>query len=112
MTFIMLSAAQQRHVLRRLGVFVVQLLGAESVGGQADVGPDLVEQRATRDAEGLAPLAGRPLRRLAAGRVGDPDGSWRSTSVPAMSVTSLVLPDPTSTGSTINSMLVLQSEET
>jgi hypothetical protein len=56
-TFIMRQrAAQQRHVLRRLGVLVVHLLGAEGVGGQADVRPDLVEQRPDRDADGLAPF--------------------------------------------------------
>ena len=49
----------------------MELLGAEGVSGQADVRPDLVEQRADRNADGLAPLAGRPLRRLAAGRVCD-----------------------------------------
>jgi hypothetical protein len=39
-TFIMRQrTAQQRHVLRRLGVLVVQLLGAEGVGGQATSGP-------------------------------------------------------------------------
>jgi hypothetical protein len=62
---------EQRHVLRRLGVFVVQLFGAEGIGGEAHVRPDLVEQRADGDAHGFLALARRPRRRVVARRIGN-----------------------------------------
>jgi hypothetical protein len=72
LTFIMESAPlQQRHVLRRLGVFIVQLFGAEGIGGETHVRPDLVEQRADGDAHGFLALTGRPRRRVVARRIGD-----------------------------------------
>jgi hypothetical protein len=64
-------SAQQRHVLRRLGVFVVQLLGTEGIGGETHVRADLVEQRADGDAHGLLAFTGRPRRRVVARRIGD-----------------------------------------
>jgi hypothetical protein len=62
---------EQRHVLGRLGVFVVQLLGTEGIGGETHVRPDLVEQRADGDAHGFLAFTGRPRRRVVARRIGN-----------------------------------------
>ena len=108
LTFIMESAPEQRHVLRRLGVFIVQLFGAKGIGGETHVRPDLVEQRADGDAHGFLAFTGRPRRRVVARRIGDGRKLAQRMSVPAAAVTNLVLPDPTSTALTINSIARLR----
>jgi hypothetical protein len=65
------GAAQQCHVLRRLGVAVVHLGGAERVRGQFNLGADLVEEAIDRDRDRLAALIAGLARRLAHGRIGD-----------------------------------------
>jgi hypothetical protein len=61
---------QQRHVLGRLGVLVVELLGAKRVGGQGDFWAHLVEQRADGDERGFPSITGRPRRQPVARRIG------------------------------------------
>jgi hypothetical protein len=62
---------QQRQVLRRLGIAVVHLGGAERIGGQFHLGADLVEEAIDRDRDRLASLIAGLARRLAHARVGD-----------------------------------------